>query len=86
MKCCAKPLTRIIKVGNFEAGLMGLDDALGSVMTQSIGNEDELARTLLEMLKKSGNYIAPSKEEEYKAALLREYKAYRANAERQRVS
>lgn len=86
MTCCAKPVARIIKIGDVEAGLMGLDDAFRNVLAANIGNEDELARTLLAWLRKCGNYVAPSREEEYKKALLREYKAFEEKLQRPTAS
>ena len=76
MTCCAKPIARIFKIGDVEAGLMGLDDAFRTVRAANIGNDDERALTLLAWVKKSGNYVAPGREEDYKKALLREFKAY----------
>jgi hypothetical protein len=36
--CCAKPITRIIKVAEFEAGLVGLDQALRNVYISRLEN------------------------------------------------
>jgi hypothetical protein len=57
--CCGKPVTRIIKVANVEAGLIGLDQ-----------------KELLRWVRDFGNYISPSREQDYTQALLREYKSY----------
>ncbi len=74
--CCAKPIARIIKVGNFEAGLIGLDEALRNVYISAVADEEEIRKALLTWIKDFGNYIAPTRENEYQDALLREYKIY----------
>lgn len=74
--CCAKPITRIIKVADFEAGLLGLDQALHNVYISRLDDEEEIQRELLKWIKHFGNYISPSRENDYKEALLREYRKY----------
>jgi|GEM_PF-1868526 len=74
--CCAKPVTRIIKVADFEAGLLGLDQALHNVYIAGANGEEEIKQELLRRIRDFGNYVAPSREEAYKEALLREYKLY----------
>ena len=76
MSCCSKPETRIIKVAEFEAGLVGLDQALHDVYISGLSDESEIQRDLLKWIKESGNYISFSRENDYKAALLREYRTY----------
>ena len=76
MACCSKPKTRIIKVSEIEAGLVGLDQALHSVHTSGIQDEVEIQRELLKLLKEFWNYISPSRENDYREALLREYRKY----------
>jgi len=74
--CCAKPITRIIKVADFEAGLTGLDQALQNVYISGVTGEEEIKRELLRWIRDFGNYVSPSRENDYKQALLREYKSY----------
>jgi len=74
--CCAKPIARIIKVAEFEAGLIGLDQALRLVYTRRLANEEGVQRDLLKWIKEFGNYISPSREDDYRKALLREYREY----------
>jgi len=74
--CCPKPIARIIKVGKFEAGLLGLDLALRNVLVSGRENEEEIQRDLLQWIKEFGNYVPPSTENDYKEALLREYRKY----------
>ncbi len=86
--CCAKPIARIIKVGNFEAGLVGLDEALRNVYADAITDDEEIRRALLKWVRKFGNYITPTKEKEYQDALLKEYKSYmrKIEAEQKKTS
>jgi hypothetical protein len=65
---------RIIKVAEFEAGLVGLHQALRNVYISGTVNEDEIQRALLKWIKEFGNYITPSTENDYMKALLREYR------------
>lgn len=81
--CCAKPITRIIKVAEFEAGLMGLDQALQNVYISGVTGEEEIKQELLRWIRDFGNYVSPSRENDYNEALLREYKNYDANLQRE---
>ncbi len=81
MGCCPKPVARIIEVADFEAGLVGLDEALRSVYLSGIDDHARIQQDLLKWIKEFGNYISPSRENDYKEALLREYKAYVEHAE-----
>jgi len=81
--CCAKPITRIIKVAEFEAGLVGLDKALRNVYISGADDEADIRRDLLKWIKDFGNYISPSRENDYKEALFREYRAYVIEVERE---
>jgi hypothetical protein len=74
--CCSKPIARIIKVGEFEAGLVGLDQALRNVWMSGLENEQEIQQSLLQWIKEFGNYVPPSAENDYNEALLREYRKY----------
>lgn len=71
--CCAKPITRIIKIGNSEAGILGLENILRNARTSGKTSDEELKTELLALARESGNYIAPGMETAYKEALLREY-------------
>jgi hypothetical protein len=81
--CCGKPITKIIKVADFEAGLLGLDQALHNVSMSGISNEEELKQELLRWIRDFGNYVPSSRENDYKQALLREYGKYVANLQRE---
>lgn len=74
--CCAKPLGKIIKVGAFEAGIIGLDEMLERVSASRLTNEEELKTQLLSLAREYGNYISPSTEELYKEAFLREFRSF----------
>jgi len=81
--CCAKPITRTIRVADFEAGLIGLDQAILNVYIAGVTSDEEIKKGLLKWVKDFGNYVTPSREEDYKRALLREYKAYAEQSERE---
>ncbi len=74
--CCAKPIAKIIKVGEIDAGIVGLENALRNVYLSGIKDEAQLQQELLALVKEFGNYITPSREEAYKQALLREYRKF----------
>jgi hypothetical protein len=74
--CCAKPVVKIIKVADVEAGLMGLEQALQNVYIADLNDEEQIKNELLQWIRDFGNYVTPSREEAYKEALLREYKLY----------
>ncbi len=73
-RCCSKPITRIIRVAEFEAGLMGLDQALQDVLEMELRDEEDIQRELIRRVRECGNYISSSRENDYKEALLREYR------------
>jgi pyruvate-formate lyase-activating enzyme len=81
--CCAKPITRIIKIAEFEAGILGLDQALRNVYISGLADEEEIQRELLKWIKEFGNYITPLRENDYRKALLREYREYLLNVKRE---
>jgi hypothetical protein len=81
--CCGKPVAKIIKVGDLEAGLIGLDQALHNVYSAGVNGEEEVKQELLRLIRDFGNYISPSRENDYKEALLREYRNYVANLQRE---
>ncbi len=80
--CCSKPITRIIKVAEFDVGLIGLDQALQNVYAQGLTDEEEIQRKLLQRIKECGNYLSSSREDDYRKALLREYRTFVLNHKR----
>jgi hypothetical protein len=84
--CCEKPIVRIIKVAEFEAGLVGLDQALHNVYASGLDGEEEIQRDLLKWIKEFGNYLSPAREPDYGKALMREYREFAENMERERKS
>ena len=83
--CCAKPIVKIIKVADVEAGLNGLDLALQNVYLLGLDDDEKLKNELLRWIRDFGNYVAPGREGVYKDALLREYKLFVAEMEQQRL-
>ncbi len=81
--CCAKPVAKIIKVGEIETGIMGLEIALRNAHLLGIEDEELAKQELLAMIREFGNYVSPSREEDYKQALLHEYKNFCAATERE---
>ncbi len=75
-RCCSKPITRIIRVAEFEAGLIGLDQALRDVFEMGLRDDEAIQRELIRKVRQFGNYISSSREDDYKQALLREYRAF----------
>lgn len=71
--CCRKPIAKIIKVGDSESGIIGLEEIFKKISASGISEEEEIKSMLLELAQKYGNYIAPGLETDYKDALLREY-------------
>ena len=76
MGCCSKPEIHIIRVAEFEAGLRGLDEVFLQTFLSREMDEESIVAALLTRLRLAGNYIAPSREEAYREALLREYKVF----------
>jgi small redox-active disulfide protein 2 len=64
---------RQIMVGGVKVGLAGLDSILAQVRAESPDSDEVTAERLLELVRQA-NYVMPSKTEEYKAALLREFR------------
>ncbi len=79
--CCGKPIATIIRVGTFDAGIVGLEAALRNVYTSGTTDEEQIKRDLLFWVQEFGNYISPAKESEYKQALMREYRKFVANTD-----
>jgi hypothetical protein len=74
--CCAKPIAKIIKVGNSEAGIVGLEVALADVYELGIDNDEQIATALVLSARKIGNYISSGIEADYRSALLLEYREF----------
>jgi len=63
----------MVNIGGTRIGLVGLKEIFEQVKELNITDEEVLKDKLLEKVK-SQNYVPPSREEEYRKALLREYK------------
>ncbi len=74
--CCGKPLAKIIKVGTFDAGIVGLEATLKNVYISGLNDEEQIKTELLRLVRELGNYISPGTESDYKDALLREYRKF----------
>jgi hypothetical protein len=74
--CCVKPIAKIIKVGTFDAGIIGLEAVLKNVYTSGVKDEEQIKTELLRLVKEYGNYIASGTECEYEDALFGEYQKY----------
>jgi len=81
--CCGKPVAKIIKVADFEAGLVGLDQALHNVHSAGVTDNEEIMAELLRLIRDFGNYVSSSRENDYKEALLSEYRNYVAILQRE---
>lgn len=81
--CCVKPIATIIKVGDFEAGIVGLETAMQNVYKSGVTDEEQIKAELLRFVKEFGNYITPDTDADYKDALLREYRKFVAKTERE---
>jgi len=66
----------MIKVGEIDVGIMGLNRVFQEIATLGITDETRLKDELVASVRKAGNYIAKSKEQDYREALLREYKSF----------
>jgi small redox-active disulfide protein 2 len=64
---------RQIMVGGVKVGLAGLDGILAQVQAESLDSDEAIAQRLLELVRQS-NYVPPSRTDEYKVALLREFR------------
>jgi small redox-active disulfide protein 2 len=64
---------RQIIVGGVKVGLADLDRILAQVASEPLDSDGVIAERLLELVRQS-NYVTPSKAEEYKMALLREFR------------
>jgi hypothetical protein len=68
-----KPIAKIIKVRDFEAGIVGLETAMQNVYRADIKDKEQAKTELLRFVKDFGNYISAGMEGDYKDALWREY-------------
>ncbi len=66
---------RQILVAGVKVGLVGLDEILEQVKAMQPMSDDETAQKLLELTSKQ-NYMTPSRREDHKCALLREFKRF----------
>lgn len=78
--CCSRPIGKIIKVGQSQAGLVGLDEIFQRVLVSGLNDDHRLKEELIALARQRGNYIAPAVEELYKEALVREYTLFCKNA------
>ena len=76
--CCGRPIATIIKVGDCEAGITGLEEAIQNAYRSGVTDTEQIKSELIRWVKEFGNYISPGTEDKYKEALLREYKNYAA--------
>jgi hypothetical protein len=60
---CSKPTDTIIKVGHFEAGIVGLDDISERARASGQDDEQKLEEVLVPLARQRGHYIAPAVEE-----------------------
>jgi small redox-active disulfide protein 2 len=67
---------RQIRVAGVKVGIAGLDQVLERVAGESIDTDEETAGRLLDLVRQT-NYVRPRNEQEYRQALLREFKRYR---------
>ena len=74
--CCVKPIAKIIKIGNYDAGIIGLETILKNVYSAGVKDEEQIKTELLRLVKEYGNYIASGTESEYENALYCEYQKY----------
>ena len=66
---------RQIVVAGVKIGLSGLDRIFEQVAGEPIAEDDGVASRLLDLVSQT-NYVTPSRVEEYKQALLREFKRF----------
>jgi len=78
MPCCAKPTSKIIKIGDVDVGIRGLEESFRDVYASRIEDETILKDTLLSKIREHGNFVTPKREEIYKEALYQEHKNFYA--------
>ena len=74
--CCPKSNPTIIKVGTFQAGILGLDEILRAVLASGLKDDQSLKKALVAAARKNGIFIASGVETTYEQALLREYRSF----------
>lgn len=67
---------RQIMVAGVKVGLSGLDRIFAQVAGEAIAEDDGVASRLLDLVRQN-NYVTPSRAQEYRQALLREFKRFR---------
>ena len=84
--CCPPKGIRIIRVGDFEAGVKGLDKVLEEAYRLGwLPEQEGLRRALVEGLRAAGNYVGTKVEAAYEEALANIYREY-FEAARRRAS
>lgn len=84
--CCPAKGIRIIRVGNFEAGVRGLDQVLEEAYRQGwLPEQEDLKEMLVAGLRAAGNYMSAKYEAAYEEALANIYREY-FEAARRRAS
>jgi small redox-active disulfide protein 2 len=68
-----------LTIGGIKVGLIGLDRVLAQVAAECLGSDAEIADRLLALIR-DANYVTPSRTEDYRRALLREFKRRRGEA------
>lgn len=73
--CAAEALRRVrqVEVGSVVIGITMLDDILSEVRAMNLPNEKSISDELLKRVK-IYNYVSPRAEEQYRTALVREYR------------
>jgi len=75
--CCPPKGIRIIRVGDFEAGVKGLEQVLEKAYQQGwLPEQEGLGKALVEGLRAAGNYIGSKVEAAYGEALTNLYREY----------
>ena len=77
--CCSKPKATIVKVGTFDAGIVGLEEIFKGMLASGKNDDQSLGKELVASARQHGNYIAASVETLYEQALLREYRLFCGN-------
>lgn len=73
--CAAEALRRVrqVEVGGVVIGITMLDDVMREIRSMNFPDEKSISDDLLKRVK-IYNYVPPRAEEQYRAALLREYR------------
>jgi hypothetical protein len=77
--CCpaaaAKMIKKLVLPGGFQVGIANLHDILKEVAESKLADDNAIRKELLKKVK-IYNYVAPSADDEYSEALLKEYKRH----------